>query len=456
MFAQQIFDPNLIAKYNSQGPRYTSYPTALEFSDSFFNDDFIKAVKTSANQFLSIYLHIPFCKSLCYYCGCNKIITQDEGKAEQYLEYLELEISTRGELFKHHQVSQLHLGGGSPSFLTPDQLTRLFNLLRTHFNFLDDAELSIEIDPRGVTESYLSKIREIGFNRLSMGVQDTTSKVQEAINRCQSTNHIAELVRKSKSLGFRSTNLDLIYGLPFQSQQSFAQTLNEVMEMDVERISLFSYAHMPSRFASQRKIKDHWLPDTDKKFNLMRQAIETLTKGGYDFIGMDHFAKPSDALSQAQKEHKLQRNFQGYCTDAETDLLGLGVSSISFVGNSYSQNQKDIKSYYQSLLNAGHAVNRGVILNHDDGLRAHVISELMCNLQLDVADTERRFDICFADYFHQELLDLTPFVNDELLTISDTFLRIAPQARLLVRNICMQFDYYLQHQQNNHSYSKVI
>lgn len=456
MLVQQIFDPALIAKYNNQGPRYTSYPTALAFTDRFFNDDFIKAVKTSANQSLSIYLHVPFCKSLCYYCGCNKVITQDEGKADQYLEHLEMEICTRGQLFKHHQVSQLHLGGGSPSFLTPLQLSHLMKLLKTHFTFQKEAELSIEVDPRGVTEEYLSHLRDIGFNRLSMGVQDTTAKVQEAINRCQSSNHIATLVSQAKALGFNSTNLDLIYGLPFQSQQSFAQTLHDVLAMDVERISLFSYAHMPSRFASQRKIKDAWLPDTQKKFALMRQAIETLTTAGYDFIGMDHFAKPADALSQAQKQHKLQRNFQGYCVDAETDLLGLGVSSISFIGNSYSQNQKDLKSYYQSLVTAGHAVNRGVTLTADDRLRAHVIAELMCNMQLDIADTEKRFDICFSDYFFQELQDLSSFTQDKLLSISDDKIEIAPHARLLVRNICMQFDYYLRTENNNQHYSKVI
>lgn len=456
MLDKHIFDPELIAKYNGHGPRYTSYPTALEFSDQFFNDDFIKSVKTSANQNLSIYLHIPFCKSLCYYCGCNKIITQDKSKADRYLEHLELEIATRGALFKQHKVVQLHLGGGSPSFLTFEQLRRLMSMLSSHFDFSHQAELGIEIDPRGTTLEYLSDLRKVGFNRLSMGVQDTTAKVQEAINRTQSTDHIAKLVEHAKQLTFRSTNLDLIYGLPFQNRATFAQTLEEIIAMDVERISLFSYAHMPTRFASQRKIKDSWLPNGEAKFALMRQAIETLTDTGYEFIGMDHFAKPDDSLAKAQKEKRLQRNFQGYCISTESDLLGLGASSISFVGDSYSQNHKDLKSYYASLVNAGHSVNKGVRLQHDDQLRAHVIAELMCNLQLDIQETEQRFDIDFNQYFAEEITQLTQFASDNLLTMNDNKITIASHARLLVRNICMKFDQYLHAKSSNVRYSNVI
>lgn len=456
MHDNHMFDTNLLAKYNQSGPRYTSYPTALEFSDGFFNDDIIKAIKTSANTDLSLYIHIPFCRSLCYYCGCNKVITRNSDKAQAYLDTLLIEITNRAELFRHHTLSQLHIGGGTPSFLSKAQLTHLMVQLAANYRFAQDAELSIEIDPRGVTIDYLTHLHSLGFNRISIGVQDTNLNVQKAINRVQPTEHIMSLVNAAKQLGFNSVNLDLIYGLPYQNKHTFAHTLADVIQMDPERISLFSYAHLPSRFAAQRKIKDEWLPDPEQKFSLMKQAIQCLTEHGYIMIGMDHFAKPQDGLSRAIANGTLQRNFQGYSTLSKCDLLGVGVSAISFIGDSYSQNLKDLKQYSRSVGYGGHAVDRGLKLQHDDRVRAYVISELMCNLHVKKKAVERRFDIDFDQYFAKELIALEFYVKDNLIALQKRNITIHPVAKLFVRSICMHFDRYLSKTDKEQRYSKVI
>lgn len=456
MTAQPFFDSKLLNKYNTSGPRYTSYPTALEFNKEFEKADLFNAIQNSENRELSLYLHIPFCHSLCYYCGCNKIVTRHRDKADVYLDYLLKEIAERAPLFKAYSVSQIHLGGGTPSFLTTEQFTRLVNALKGAFNISEKLEMSLEVDPREIELDLFDHLSHLGFNRLSIGVQDIDEKVQKAINRLQSTEFIEQIVEHARNVGFRSVNVDLIYGLPHQTTETFARTLAQVKKMDVDRISLFSYAHLPSRFAAQRKLKDEWLPNGQAKLALMQQAIETLTQYGYEFIGMDHFAKPNDELAIAQREGKLHRNFQGYTTHGNCDLLGLGVSSISAIGNSYSQNHKDLKPYYQAIDNNGNALEKGLLLNQDDIIRGHVIRELMCNLYLDKQVINRTYDIDFNQYFAGELESLTTFINDDLMHVTETTIDISQKARLLIRNIAMTFDAYMQQHINQQRFSRVI
>ncbi|MGB1201604.1 MAG: oxygen-independent coproporphyrinogen III oxidase [Cognaticolwellia aestuarii] len=453
-----FFDQQLLAKYNTSGPRYTSYPTALEFNEQFCEWDFSNAVANSKNDNLSLYLHIPFCHSLCYYCGCNKIVTRQHQKADIYLDYLAKEIAFRAPAFKNKTVNQIHLGGGTPSFLTPDQLARLVTLLRQHFNIKKQLTMSIEIDPREIELDFIDHIADLGFNRISIGVQDTALKVQQTINRVQSSQFIALLVNRAKQRNFNSINIDLIYGLPHQTQVTFAQTIAFAKAIEPDRISLFSYAHLPSRFASQRKFKDEWLPSSDEKLALMKMAVEGLTHYGYELIGMDHFAKPDDELAIAQREGRLHRNFQGYTIEENSDLLGLGVSSISAVGNSFSQNSKVLKDYYQCLEAEDEVslIEKGLYLTQDDLIRSEVIKALMCNLIVTKADIEQKYAIDFDHYFDRELASLNTFVEDGLMSIDKAQLKISPKARLLVRNICMTFDAYMQKHINQQRFSRVI
>ncbi len=456
MQASQFFDPKLLNKYNTSGPRYTSYPTALEFHDEFKHNDFIQAIKNSPNRELSLYVHIPFCHTLCYYCGCNKVITRHRDKADTYLEYLAQEIALQAPLFEEYTVKQLHWGGGTPSFLTHEQITTLVSLLKEKFSFSEKLEMSIEIDPREIEMDLAEHLFSLGFNRLSLGVQDLDLKVQEAINRVQSTQFIGDFIQHAKKVGFQSINIDLIYGLPHQTLENFAKTLKKAHEWDVDRISLFSYAHLPSRFAAQRKLRDEWLPNVKEKFALMKLSIETLCGYGYDFIGMDHFAKPNDELSIAQKNGTLHRNFQGYTTKGGCDLLGLGVSSISAIGNSFSQNIKDLKEYYQAITEQQHAQVKGVSLSEDDILRGEVIRELMCNLYLDKNKISEKYDINFNEYFSEDLALLKPFIEDNLLINSNDYIKVNQKARLLIRIICMSFDAYMKKHINQQRFSRVI
>ena len=451
-----IFDPTLIKKYNTSGPRYTSYPTALEFSPELPDNPLHKAALTSAGEGLSLYIHIPFCDTLCYYCGCNKMITRHKDKADRYLNYVEKEIELNKASFKNQPVKQCHLGGGTPSFLSKAQIARLMKMLRINYRFSNDCEISIEVDPRGVESDYLDHLHDIGFNRISIGVQDVDETVQKAINRVQSTEHIKALVVHAKTIGFKSVNLDLIYGLPHQSTDSFARTLDVVADIDPERISLFSYAHMPTRFAAQRKIKDQWLPSPHTKFGLMRQAIEYLSANGYDLIGMDHFAKTNDELAIAQREGTLHRNFQGYTTQENLDMVGLGVSSISFIGDWYLQNSKTLNSYYASLDRGELSIEKGVGINSDDAIRRAVIMSLMCNLSINKRAIEMDFEIEFDRYFAEEISCLGTFKSDNLLFEDAESIHVAPHARLLVRNIAMTFDAYLGLAKNHQRFSRVI
>ncbi|WP_111977669.1 oxygen-independent coproporphyrinogen III oxidase [Algibacillus agarilyticus] len=456
MLTQSIFAPELLKKYNTSGPRYTSYPTALEFHSDFQQLDLLAAVGGSNTTDLSLYLHIPFCHSLCYYCGCNKIVTRHRHKADQYIDYLIREISAQAPLFSSYKIKQLHLGGGTPSFLTIEQMTRLITVLKQEFDFNLQLEMSIEIDPREIELDYINQLASLGFNRLSIGVQDIDEKVQTAINRTQSTEFVAQLIQRAKQVGMKSVNVDLIYGLPHQTSQTFANTLAAVKGMDVDRISLFSYAHLPQRFAAQRKLKDEWLPSSELKFALMQQAIETLTAYGYELIGMDHFAKPDDELAIAQRSGHLHRNFQGYTTSAECDLLGLGVSSISAIGQSYSQNKKDLKAYYQAIDEHEHALEKGLMLTLDDVIRGDVIKSIMCNLYVDKQRISKTYGIDFDAYFIAEQKSLTTFIDDELMLNTAQAIEIKAQARLLVRNIAMSFDAYMQQHINQQRFSRVI
>ena len=383
-------------------------------------------------------------------------MTRHKHKADIYLDYLEKEIISRAALFSQHQVQQLHLGGGTPSFLSASQFTRLISNLKSHFKFKQKVEMSIEIDPREIELDLLDHLKILGFNRLSFGVQDTNLEVQEAINRVQDTNFVKRLIDRANELKFDSVNVDLIYGLPHQSEALFDNTLNDVIELNPDRISLFSYAHLPSRFAAQRKIKDQWLPQTNDKLRLMLNAIDKLSANGYVSIGMDHFAKPNDELAIAQQNEALHRNFQGYTTQGECDLLGLGVSSISSVGKSFSQNYKELKQYYAALDEQQQAVEKGLMLKDDDVIRGTVIKQLMCNFSLDKKKISQELNINFDEYFAEDLNKLSIFINDGLIEMDSKHIFIKLHARLLIRNIAMSFDAYMAKQLNKQRFSRVI
>ncbi len=446
----------MIEKYNYSGPRYTSYPTALEFDDSFTEGDLLSAIAGSKSDKLSLYIHIPFCAKLCYYCGCNKVITRHQHKADQYIEYLAAEIVKRAPLFKHYTVTQMHWGGGTPTFLNPKQIIKLSSLLKSHFNFAEQGEYSIEVDPREIELSMLDALKEAGFNRISIGVQDFNKEVQVAVNREQDEDFIFALIKKAKEMGFVSTNVDLIYGLPHQTPETFAETIQRILDLSPDRLSVFNYAHLPARFAAQRKIKDEHLPSPQQKLDMLHQTIETLTGAGYQYIGMDHFAKPDDELAKLQREGRLHRNFQGYTTQEECDLLGLGVSSISQIGDCYAQNQKDIRPYYEAIDEQGHALWKGCKLNRDDEIRRAVIKQLICHFELDMAKMEQQLGIQFEEYFAEDLKLLQTFIDDKLVNIENRQISISPTGRLLIRNICICFDVYFREKARQQQFSRVI
>ncbi|MBU2898603.1 oxygen-independent coproporphyrinogen III oxidase [Vibrio hepatarius] len=453
---QIVWDQALLDKYNCAGPRYTSYPTALEFHEVFTIADYDAACTEYPERPLSLYIHIPFCHKLCYYCGCNKVITRHAQKAEQYLDVLEQEILTRASLLHGRRVTQLHLGGGTPTFLSKHQISRLMSTIRAEFDFRTDAEISIEVDPREIELDILDHLKAEGFNRLSIGVQDFNKEVQKLVNREQDEDFIVAMVERAKILGFRSTNLDLIYGLPKQTKERFAQTLSQVLAMNPGRLSIFNYAHMPQLFAAQRKIKDEALPSAKEKMAILQETISTLTNNGYQFIGMDHFAKPDDELAIAQRNGVLHRNFQGYTTQGECDLVGFGVSAISMIGDAYAQNQKDLKRYYQQVISQHHALWKGLSLDSDDLLRREVIKQLICNFKLDIAMLESEFDIRFKHYFKDDIELLQTFIEDQLVEMDEKGIRVTLRGRLLIRNICMCFDKYLRIKARQQQFSRVI
>lgn len=405
---------------------------------------------------LSLYVHIPFCHKLCYFCGCNKLVTRQTHKADQYLQVLEQEIIQRASLLKNRTVTQMHWGGGTPTYLNKSQISHLVNLLKTHFNFADEVEMSIEVDPREIELDVIDHLRSEGFNRLSMGVQDFNKQVQQLVNREQDEDFIFALIQRARETGFNSTSIDLIYGLPKQTPESFSFTLQRVIELAPDRLSVFNYAHLPNLFAAQRKIKDEDLPSVEQKLEILQETISTLTAQGYQFIGMDHFARPQDELAVAQREGILHRNFQGYTTQGECDLLGLGVSAISMLGDNYAQNQKDLKTYYAQVEQQGHALWRGLVLSADDCLRRDVIKTLICNFQLNYAQIEQQYSIDFSTYFAEDLQLLAPMAEDGLVEITQSGIQVTARGRLLIRNICMCFDVYLRNQMRQRQFSRVI
>ncbi len=455
-----VFDIELIRRYDKSGPRYTSYPTAVQFHEDFAEADY-RAVAARTNQQggpLSLYFHIPFCDTLCFYCACNKIATKNRKHAAPYLASLFKEIEMQGALFdRSRKVDQLHWGGGTPTFISHEQMRALMAKTREQFNLHDDdsGEYSIEIDPREVKNDTIKLLRELGFNRMSLGVQDFDPRVQKAVNRIQTEAQTFAVLDQAKGEGFKSVSVDLIYGLPFQSLEGFAKTVDKVIAAGPDRLSVFNYAHLPEMFTPQRRILEADLPSASEKLDILQMTNERLTQAGYVYIGMDHFARPDDELAVAQREGSLYRNFQGYSTHAECDLVAMGVTSIGMVGNTYSQNVKTIDEY-AALLDAGKLpVYRGVELNDDDILRREVITKLICQFELDMAVIAKQFNIDFADYFAQEMAEIHQIANDGLLTIDGDKIRVLPVGRLLIRNVCMVFDRYLR-EQTEQRFSKVI
>lgn len=451
-----IWDQDLIQKYNYSGPRYTSYPTALEFNEQFNEQDFLTSVTLYPEKPLSIYVHIPFCHKLCYFCGCNKMVTRQHHKVTKYLEALKQEIINRAPLFKNKIVTQMHWGGGTPTYLNDEEIGWLIDVLKDNFQFANNIEQSIEIDPREITPKTIDHLALVGFNRLSMGIQDFNQEIQTLINREQDENLIANLIKQARKRDFASISLDLIYGLPKQTVESFTDTLNKVIVLSPDRLSVFNYAHLPTRFAAQRKIKDEDLPAAIEKLKILQNSIEQLTQAGYTFIGMDHFAKPTDELAIAQQQGILHRNFQGYTTHGDADLLGLGVSAISMLGDSYAQNQKDLQIYQSEVQKKGNALWKGCTLNQDDKIRRDVIKQLICHFNLNKATIENRYQIKFDDYFAEDLQLLTPLVKDGLVENKADSLIVSAKGQMLIRNICMCFDIYMRKVARQQQFSRVI
>ncbi len=454
------FDEQLIRKYDKAGPRYTSYPTAVQFNDEFGPDQYQKKALESneSGRPLSLYFHLPFCDTVCFFCGCNKIITKNRRHSAPYLENLHSEIELQSQLFSsEREVRQLHWGGGTPTFISPEQMRALMIKTGEHFKLLDNdqGEYSIEIDPREANPEIIAVLREIGFNRLSMGVQDFNPIVQKAVNRIQPREVTLSALYAARDNKFKSISVDLIYGLPEQTQESFGKTVDEIIEADPDRISVFNYAHLPELFKVQRQIDESRLPSAAEKLDILKMVIEKLTNAGYVYIGMDHFAKPEDELAIAQKEGTLYRNFQGYSTHADCDMVSMGITSIGQVSNSYSQNVKTLEEYDQQIKQGQIPIFRGVELSKDDLLRRAVITQLICNFTLNFASIETQWSISFQDYFAQELAELKLFEEDALVRTDSQGIEVLPAGHLLIRNICMVFDFYLR-QQKEQRFSKVI
>ncbi len=450
MLTSPAFDPDLLRRYDRPGPRYTSYPTAPQFQSGFGGAQLRQAAQASNGdpipRRLSLYVHVPFCMSPCFYCGCNRIITRDLARGETYLARLYREIGMTAELFdRDREVIQLHFGGGTPNFLSPAQLQDLVDCLRRQFLFSSSPErdLSIELDPRFIDPAGIAELAKIGFNRASLGVQDFNPVVQAAVNRIQGVEETRAVVDACHAHGFRSVNIDLIYGLPKQDIEGFARTLETVIDMRPDRLAVYGYAHLPDLFKAQRQIDAADLPDANTKLSLLQLAIDRLTRAGYVYIGMDHFALPDDDLAAAQERGSLHRNFMGYTTHADSDLIGLGVSAISHIGDSFSQNPRDLPSWQIAIDEGRLPVFRGMFLDEDDLLRADLIQQLMCQGEIPVAALERRYAIDFDAYFADALEKLEPLVDDGLVRRTTGRILATTRGRLLLRNIAMCFDRYL-------------
>jgi oxygen-independent coproporphyrinogen-3 oxidase len=459
-----VFDPELIRRFDISGPRYTSYPTADRFVEACGSDASLAHLKgrevggtRGGSKPLSLYVHIPFCNTICYYCACNKIITKNRNRSAKYIAYVEKEIAMQAAVLGGtHDAVQLHLGGGTPTFLSHDELRQLMAAIRRHFRLLPHGEYSIEVDPRKVDDATVQLLGELGFNRMSVGIQDFDPAVQKAVNRIQSLEETQQVIQAARKHGFLSINADLIYGLPLQNISSFEKTLKQVIALSPDRISLYNYAYLPALVKAQRYINESELPDPGTKLRLLQHAIQLLTDAGYVYIGMDHFAKPEDELAIAQRQGLLHRNFQGYSIHANSDLLSFGVSSISAVGPSYMQNHKSLDEYYEALDRNELPVLRGTELNADDLLRRTVIQSLMCQFELSIESLEISHLIDFKSYFAAELEALGEMQSSGLVSITSSCITVEPAGRLLVRAITMVFDRHLRRDQERKRYSKII
>lgn len=459
--SELVIDPVLIRSHDVSGPRYTSYPTADRFIEAFGEADLrhwlAKRNIGGFTQPLSAYVHIPFCDTVCYYCACNKVVTRDRSKSAQYIKYLERELGlVRPLLGADRKLCQLHWGGGTPTFLAREDMAQLMAAIDETFERAADAEVSLEVDPRRVEAGRMEFLAGLGFNRLSVGVQDFDAAVQQAVHRIQSVDETRRVIEEARASGFRSVNIDLIYGLPKQTLDSFSRTLDKVLALAPDRIALYSYAHLPKAFKPQRRIAEADLPSAEAKLEIMTLAIGRLTRAGYLYIGMDHFARPEDELALAQAQGRLQRNFQGYSTRPESDLLGFGVSAIGKIGPTYYQNAKDLDAYYAALDAGRLPVARGIELTKDDLVRRAVIQALTCHFRVSIESIELAYLVNFKTYFSDELGDLRRLAAEGLVELGPDWIVVTAKGRLLVRSVCMVFDRYLRERAARATYSKVI
>ena len=450
MSTQQFssIDLSLLKKYNGPGPRYTSYPTAPVFTKDFGPKEYKKEIEeTNSKEVdvpLSLYFHFPFCDTLCYFCGCTMLVTQNRQRIADYNQYLKKEIDLVAPLVNsQRRVSQLHWGGGTPSYLTPEEIADIGGYIKKNFHFDDDIEASVEIDPRGLTFEHMKAFRDVGFNRISMGVQDFNPKVQEAVNRIQPEAITRDAVNWSRQLGFKSINIDLIYGLPFQTVESFAETVDHIIDISPDRLAVFNYAHVPWLKPHQKLIHEQDLPSAETKLEIFKMTIEKLLAAGYWNIGMDHFAKKTDELTLAQQNKTMYRNFQGYSTKAGADMYGFGMSAIGQFNNTYHQNIKNVAEYMKTVGDGKYATILGYRMTADDHLRKDVIMRLMCDMELDMHSIEKKYHISFNEYFKTSLPKLNPFIADGLVTVTDDKIIVHGLGRLVIRNIAMAFDAYL-------------
>jgi len=455
------FDRDLIRRYDQSGPRYTSYPTAVEFHEGFGEPEYRRACARSNadGRPLSLYIHIPFCDTVCFYCACNKVVTKDRSRAQPYLERVYRELELQSALFgADRTVEQLHWGGGTPTFISRDQMRALMDNTRRRFRLAADevGEYAIEIDPREADAQTVVLLRRLGFNRMSLGVQDLAPVVQKAVNRIQTEEETLAVLEAAHTEGFRSIGIDLIYGLPFQTVAGFVHTLERIVAFAPDRLSVFNYAHLPQRFMPQRRINEADLPSSRTKLDILKATGDLLTDAGYVYIGMDHFARPDDELAAAQRNGSLYRNFQGYSTHANCDVIGIGTTSIGKIADSYSQNRRTLDEYCQDIDAGRLPVFRGIELSRDDEIRRDVVTRLICNFALDVSNLERTWGIEFTDYFSDDLPKLSPMQEDGLLTRDERHIRVLPRGRLLIRNICMAFDAYRAAEDKPAGFSKVI
>ena len=455
--------PELLRRYDVAGPRYTSYPTADRFVEAFTASDYEQALQQRRSGAaalvlpLSLYVHIPFCESLCYYCACNKIITKHHDRAAEYLRYLSREVDLHtAQLGVGQTVSQLHLGGGTPTFLSDVELRELMAMLRRSFTLAPGGEYSIEVDPRTIDASRLDTLAELGFNRLSFGVQDFDPAVQKAVHRVQPAEQVFALVEAARARGFESVNVDLIYGLPQQTPESFTRTLQQVTELRQDRIALYAYAHLPERFKPQRRIATTELPGAAAKLSMLSNSLATFMGAGYVYVGMDHFALPNDALAIAKRQGRLHRNFQGYSTQPDCDLIALGVSSIGRIGATYSQNAKTLEEYYDAIDHGRFAVVRGLALSRDDLVRRAVIMALMCQGEVLFESIDLAYLIDFRSYFAAEMESIQVLVEQGLATVDDSGIQVTANGWFFVRAVAMVFDRYLQADRNRARFSKII